>query len=169
MSNKTQLQTNNTQYASLIETLRGKAVGGGGEDVAAETEAYTTKLASLETAISALESELEGKASGSSGGANIETCTIRIEAIAVGTIAYAMILGANGDIDSIAFEAENFGAMTSATILCENVICNSILYIDKKGIKCTTGSAYRLGTGDKEYWSVFKAPNVAGEACILST
>jgi hypothetical protein len=40
------------------------------EDVADETEAYTTKLASLETAITALETELEGKASGGSGGEN---------------------------------------------------------------------------------------------------
>ena len=38
-----------------------------GEDVTAETTAYTTKLASLETAITALETELEGKASGGSG------------------------------------------------------------------------------------------------------
>ena len=29
MSNKTQLQTNNTQLASLIQTLQGKAAGGG--------------------------------------------------------------------------------------------------------------------------------------------
>lgn len=29
MSNKTQLQTNNTTLTSLIETLRGKAAGGG--------------------------------------------------------------------------------------------------------------------------------------------
>lgn len=66
MSNKTQLQTNNIKYASLIETLRGKAAGGSGEDVTNETNAYTTKLASLETAVAALESELAGKASGGS-------------------------------------------------------------------------------------------------------
>lgn len=30
MSNKTDLQTLNTDYATLIDTLRGKAVGGGG-------------------------------------------------------------------------------------------------------------------------------------------
>ena len=30
MSNKTQLATNNTQLASLIQTLQGKAAGGGG-------------------------------------------------------------------------------------------------------------------------------------------
>lgn len=75
MSNKTQLQTNNTKYASLIETLRGKAAGGSGEDVTEETNAYTTKLASLETAITALETELEGKASSGSGG-GVETCTV---------------------------------------------------------------------------------------------
>ena len=33
MSNKTQLQTNNTTLSSLIETLRGKAAGGGGGSV----------------------------------------------------------------------------------------------------------------------------------------
>jgi hypothetical protein len=68
MSNKTQLQNNNAKYASLIEALRDKAVPTGGEDVTEETSAYTTKLASLETAVAALESELEGKASGGSGG-----------------------------------------------------------------------------------------------------
>ena len=66
MSNKTQLQINNTKYASLIETLRGKAAGGTSEDVTDETNAYTTKIASLEGAVSALESELAGKASGGS-------------------------------------------------------------------------------------------------------
>ena len=77
MSNKTQLQTNNTKYASLIETLRGKSIGG--EDVTTETNDYTTKLATLETAITALETELEGKASGGSGGGSIETCTVTVE------------------------------------------------------------------------------------------
>lgn len=77
MSNKTQLQTNNAQYASLIEALRGKAAGGSGEDVTNETNTYTAKLASLETAVAALETELEGKASGGSGG-SVETCTVTL-------------------------------------------------------------------------------------------
>lgn len=47
------------------------------EDVTDETNAYTTKLASLETAVAALESELEGKASGgSSNGVEVEVITI---------------------------------------------------------------------------------------------
>ena len=42
------------------------------EDVGTETNTYTTKLASLETAITALETELAGKASGGSGGGGIQ-------------------------------------------------------------------------------------------------
>lgn len=49
------------------------------EDVGTETNAYTAKLATLETAITALETELEGKASGGSGGASVETCTVIFE------------------------------------------------------------------------------------------
>lgn len=41
MSNKTQLSTNNTQLASLIQTLQGKAAGGGGASV--ETCSVTIK------------------------------------------------------------------------------------------------------------------------------
>lgn len=42
MSNKTQLQANNTQLASLIQTLQGKAAGGGGSGGGVET--CTVKL-----------------------------------------------------------------------------------------------------------------------------
>lgn len=37
MSNKTQLQTNNTELSSLIEAIRGKAAGGGSGDESAGT------------------------------------------------------------------------------------------------------------------------------------
>lgn len=37
MSNKTQLQANNTQLAALIETLQGKAAGGGSGGASVET------------------------------------------------------------------------------------------------------------------------------------
>lgn len=47
-----------------------------GEDVTAETNAYTTELAELTTAVTALEEELAGKAAG--GGASVETCTVTI-------------------------------------------------------------------------------------------
>ena len=51
------------------------------EDVGTETNAYTAKIASLETAIAALETELEGKASGGeSGGKKVKTCTVSVSA-----------------------------------------------------------------------------------------
>lgn len=51
-----------------VKTYASAAVHIAGEDVTSETEAYTTKLATLETAITALETELQGKAS--SGGSS---------------------------------------------------------------------------------------------------
>lgn len=48
------------------------------EDVSTETDAYTTKIASLETAISALETELEGKTSGGSSGGSVEIASVTV-------------------------------------------------------------------------------------------
>lgn len=54
------------------------------EDVATETSAYTTKLASLETAITALEEELQGKASGgASGGMEYEIVNLAEETTSI--------------------------------------------------------------------------------------
>ena len=47
------------------------------EDVGAETNAYTAKIASLETAVTALETELAGKASGGGSG-SVGTCIVSI-------------------------------------------------------------------------------------------
>lgn len=53
-----------------------------GEDVTSETNAYTTKLATLDAAITALETELEGKAAGGGGGSSgAETCTVTINQV----------------------------------------------------------------------------------------
>ena len=51
--------------------------GSTGEDVTDEVNAYTNKIALLETAVSNLETELAGKASGGSGG-NLEPYTVSI-------------------------------------------------------------------------------------------
>ncbi len=59
------------------------------EDVGTETNAYTTKLASLETAVTALETELQGKASGDST-SSVETLT--------GTVSAPGGLGSSGAI-----------------------------------------------------------------------
>lgn len=52
------------------------------EDVTEETNAYTDKIASLESAVTTLENELQGKASGGgSGGGSVETCTVTIKQV----------------------------------------------------------------------------------------
>lgn len=72
-----ELTVQDNLIAQIQTALENKATPSG-EDVTSETNAYTNKLATLETAITALETELQGKASGGSGGGNIETCTVTI-------------------------------------------------------------------------------------------
>lgn len=89
MSNKQQIQTNNEKYASLIETLRGKAIPSGSEDL-------DTELTTQENLISQLSSILDSKASGGSGGGNVETCTVQINIDGLEfQVAYATISGNN--------------------------------------------------------------------------
>ena len=94
------------------------------EDVAIETNEYTTKLASLETAIVALESELEGKASGGgSGGANVETCTLEIVNNSnLAEMHFCVTRFVDGSITDNDFE--NY-IMYKGTKTVTNVVCNS--------------------------------------------
>jgi hypothetical protein len=67
-----------TEQDDLIEELKGVLVGKlTGEDVTEETNEYTAKLEALETAITELEAELQGKASG--GDAIVETWIFTLE------------------------------------------------------------------------------------------
>lgn len=143
MSNKIQLQTNNTKVASLIEVLQSKAIPSG-EDVAAETNAYTTKIASLETAITALEEELQGKASG--GSCSVETCTVEFSFLSSGISEFQIT---TSTLDSM-------GKITSNTVLhifdspelvIENVVCGSVIAI--------TYTAYEGGYGRMDHMGDF--------------
>lgn len=75
VTNAQRIQANNAELREAIELAEKLPEAGtaGGEDVTAETDAYTEKLTALETAITALETELEGKAAG--GGVSVETYT----------------------------------------------------------------------------------------------
>ena len=98
------------------------------EDVTAETNDYTAKIAQLESAVTALETELAGKASGGSGGANIETCTVIITSINgnfgddSGTLLYTTV--ENGEI--VVKRAD--GKMNNISISC---ICGSLLFVNE--------------------------------------
>lgn len=98
------------------------------EDVATETSAYTTKLASLETAITALETELAGKASGGSGGSSggIEFEIINIP-VGAYSASYTLprVTSACGSITS-SFETDT----DTADYLVLSILNTRIYYID---------------------------------------
>ena len=54
-----------------VKSYASATVNVAGEDVTEETNAYTSKIASLESAVSALETELAGKASGAGGSTSL--------------------------------------------------------------------------------------------------
>lgn len=95
------------------------------EDVGTETNAYTTKLASLETAVAALESELEGKASGGSGGnGNVDICTVTIDNeiyYAHWELFYSCLI--DGKVELVATD------LGSESKILENVIKNSYITV----------------------------------------
>lgn len=78
MSYNTELQSNNADLQAILDAVNALPEAGGGEseDVTDETNEYTAKLETLESAISALETELEGKAS---GGMSVDTCVVTVE------------------------------------------------------------------------------------------
>lgn len=163
MSNKTQLQSNNTKYASLIETLRGKSVPTG-EDVTDETNTYTTKIASLESAVTALETELAGKASGG----NIETCTVILTCSATGLKGYSSICLEDGEI-SVTNEILN-NVTLGANIY--NILKGSILVVQtstifKPDYNISDSNVSCLwNTYDGMVWCFYIPPSASNEITI---
>lgn len=77
IANAIRSKTGSTEPIQVMEMANEIGnINGTGEDVTAETNDYTTKVAQLESAVTALETELAGKASGS--GANFETSIVTI-------------------------------------------------------------------------------------------
>ena len=70
------IQQQESLIIQIAAVLEGKAAGSPSEDITAEVNEYTEKIASLESAVSALEIELAGKASGGSGGVETYTGTV---------------------------------------------------------------------------------------------
>ena len=104
------------------------------------------------------------------GGASIDTCTITVS-IPEGKRVFATVLNPNNVIDTATFIAESpsgaSSAISSGDAICENVICNSIIYVESSWRSCLQGTAVRLITGDKESWTIFKAPSVPNESCSI--
>lgn len=115
-----------------LDTVTVNAIPSNYEDVGTETNAYTTKLASLESAITALETELEGKASGGSGSgfeSNTDVCNISI-------------------ISDYRTEAVCYYSSEGHTVQNEyqkkyniSAICGSVVYIVQTGLYSAMASA----------------------------
>ena len=80
-----------------VKSYASATVNVAGEDVSSETNAYTTKLATLETAITALETELQGKASGG-GGSGGGTISVTVYNNSVNPVYY---WDANGVLNNV--------------------------------------------------------------------
>lgn len=108
----------------IVDTLP-EAGSGSGEDVTVEVSEYTNKIASLESAVASLETELANKASGGSG--DIETCNLMIDFSAkVNSAAIGCdIIDENGDAIGATMYMDS--AINLVTI--ENVVCASSLFI----------------------------------------
>jgi hypothetical protein len=66
------------QLQAAVDSLP-EAGSGSGEDVTAEVFEYTNKIASLESAVASLETELANKASGGTGSGSLETCSLTLD------------------------------------------------------------------------------------------
>lgn len=116
------------------------------EDVATETSAYTTKLASLETAITALETELQGKASGGSGG--VKTCAVSFTSNDPFDLDHVCVyVGLDGNTYYVGGYNETYVGPGS---VYDNVVCNSRMFLDTPAIQVESedGTSYNLGWGN---------------------
>jgi len=113
------------------------------EDVATETSEYTTKLSSLETAITALETELAGKASGGSGGGSIDTCTVTIISNGVGGSFINSFFATGNQASGLITSAYNYVKGGSTPV--NNVVKGTIMFFpNATGIVSATGDGVTI-------------------------
>lgn len=132
------------------------------EDVTTETNAYTSKLTSIENALATLETKLAGKASGGGGG-SVETCTIILSFDSSVTFhsLSATIVNESGEIDTV--------LLYSSTI--DNCVCGSCITIDlgfgmEPGM-ITDSDAVVLGVTSFGT-TIVKAPTTPGVTAVIT-
>lgn len=145
------------------------------EDVAAETNTYTTKLTELEAAINALP-DAGGGGDGGSGSGTLDTCTITIENNVYnkghGVNIYMFTVVENGEISILGY---NDNTDQSPTLTFNNVLCGSYFYIDHGGydwaacnvtenIKSPLGGVY----SEADDGNNFAAPTEAGAVGVIT-
>ena len=138
-----------------VKNYASATVNVAGEDVSVETSAYTNKLATLETAITQLETELQGKASGGSGGGSSSGfCTITITSDYT-SFANVFYCGENGwttsDVNNTAGDSRDWHDIT--------VACNSILVVYQNGFYSASVSHGELLHTASGIGLVYQVPN----------
>ena len=135
------------------------------EDVGTETSAYTTKLTTLETAITALETELQGKASGGSGG--VETCNVTITSDNGSIRIYGFTIFENNSISAVG--AGIVGSSIPTPITVNNVVCGSLIILGSSytypGFSATNGSLQLISGSNPRY---LKLTAAAGSSVIIN-
>lgn len=141
IANAIRSKTGSTEPIQVMEMANEIGnINGAGENVTAETNDYTAKVAQLESAVTALEMELAGKASG--GGRNLETCDVTF------TITTDPQPGIEVGLDFTNGEGEvGYKSVTSAgtyVVSCvKNTIC--VLYgLDLKTLEYNCTSSYMI-------------------------
>lgn len=94
-----------------------------GEDVTAETETYTDLLTDLEAAVDALPDA-------GSGGAAVETCSIRLVCASKDIYGYSYLAYRNGAF--VPVSVTNEAAYSSLDVTLTDVICNGYIYVQTR-------------------------------------
>lgn len=166
---KTQLQANNARLDALIETLKGKAVGGGGEP-SIQTQEKTVDIAENGTtevlpdegfALSKVTVNVDVE-SGGGGEVNMGTCTVNItppsssnydtgrETVSNGAISYTVSRSYTGSKFSV------------------KARCDSVMYISASTIKSATATDGEVLNIVSGYGAVFKTPSTNGATVDLT-
>lgn len=139
----------------IVEAIPADLVG---EDVTAETEDYTTKLASLEAAIEAIENGIAGKAGFGNTG-SVETCTLVVSESQVGSITELVYQDSLGSAVEIIADPMTSAAGTYT------VVCGTVVHI---GFAQYTTTVFETTNIERVSNNVFLVTAKAGETATLS-